>query len=215
MNNFQEFFTTLSTLKIIPVIKIDSVDQALPLAEALQAGELPGAEITFRTEAAAGAIKAIRSAFPTMITGAGTVINLEQAQRAIDAGAQFFVSPGYDPELVDFAQSNTIPILPGINNPTGIQQALKQGLDVVKFFPAEASGGVAMIDALSAPFPQVRFMPTGGIGVKNLSDYLNRKAVLAVGGSWMVPGTLIAEGKWKEIEALTRDAVLLAGQLRT
>lgn len=171
---------------IIPVIKLNSVEQAVPLAKALIDGGIPAAEVTFRTEAAADGIKAIKEAYPEMLLGAGTVINKDYAKKAIDAGAEFIVSPGFNPEVVDFVLDKGVPMIPGVANPGQIEQALCKGLDCLKLFPAETLGGVAMLDALSGPFPNVKFMATGGINAKNMGEYLKRKNILAIGGSWMV-----------------------------
>ena len=175
----------LSLIGIVPVIKIDNAADALPLAKALCEGGLPCAEITFRTAAAKDAIAAITKEYPDMIVGAGTVLTKEQVDDAIEAGSKFIVSPGFNPEIVKYCQEKGCPIIPGINNPTGIEQALSLGLTTVKFFPAEPSGGVKMIKAMAAPYGNVTFMPTGGVDAKNLKDYLGFSKIIACGGSWM------------------------------
>nr|MCR4713425.1 bifunctional 4-hydroxy-2-oxoglutarate aldolase/2-dehydro-3-deoxy-phosphogluconate aldolase [Treponemataceae bacterium] len=156
---------------IIPVIKLTSVEQAVPLAKALLDGGIPAAEVTFRSAAAADGIKAIKEAYPEMLLGAGTVINKDFAKRAIDAGAEFIVSPGFNPEVIDFVLDKGVPMIPGVATPGEIEQALCKGLDVLKFFPAEAAGGVAMLNAFAGPFSNVRFMATGGINAKNMGEY--------------------------------------------
>ena len=197
----------LSKIGIVPVIKIDKVEDAVPLAGALIDGGLPCAEVTFRTAAAADAIAAMSAAYPDLLVGAGTVLTTEQVDKAVAAGAKFIVSPGLNPEVVKYCVEREIPIVPGINNPTGIEQALSLGLTTVKFFPAEPSGGVKMIKAMAAPYGNVTFMPTGGVGVDNLKDYLAFPKILACGGSWMVPADKIAAGDFDGIRGLVREAV--------
>jgi 2-dehydro-3-deoxyphosphogluconate aldolase/(4S)-4-hydroxy-2-oxoglutarate aldolase len=198
----------LGEIGLVPVIKIDDASKATGLAAALVDGGLPCAEITFRSEAAAAAIKAIRKAHPEMLIGAGTVINAELAQKAVDAGADFIVAPGFNPSVVDWCLARGVPIVPGVNGPANIELCLERGLDVLKFFPAEASGGVAMLDALSGPFGQLSFMPTGGVDMRNLADYARRSNVLAVGGTWMVKAELIQSEDWPAITALCREALV-------
>jgi 2-dehydro-3-deoxyphosphogluconate aldolase/(4S)-4-hydroxy-2-oxoglutarate aldolase len=205
-----DLLARISEIGIIPVISLPRLDQALPLAEALLKGGLPCAEVTFRTAAAAEAIAEIRARFPEMLVGAGTVLSTEQAERALDVGAQFLVSPGTNPAVVDYAHSHEAVIFPGICTPTEIEQALAHGCEVLKFFPAEQIGGIKLLKALMAPYRQVRFIPTGGIEPANLKDYLNLSAVVACGGSWMVKPELIAAGDFAEIERLTSEAVALA-----
>jgi len=192
---------------IVPVIKIEDAKDAEPLAAALIMGGLPAAEVTFRTGAAADAIRAMTAAFPDLLVGAGTVLSVEQAKTAVAAGARFIVSPGLNPDVVRWCQANGVPVVPGINDPTGIEQALCLGLKTVKFFPAEASGGVAMIKAMSAPYGDVTFMPTGGIGPDNLRDYLAFSKIIACGGSWMVKPDMIAAGDFAGVEKKVREAV--------
>lgn len=196
--------------KIVPVVKLDRVEDALPLAKALLDGGLPIAEITFRTDAAEEAIRQIRNKYPEMLCGAGTVVNLNQAERAVSAGATFIVSPGLSREVIQFAQKNHIPVLPGCCTPTEIMEAMSCGLKVVKFFPAKQFGGLDTIKALSAPFPGMMFMPTGGISAENLRTFLDFNKIYACGGSWMVADNLIKEGKFDEIARLTKAAVELA-----
>ncbi len=197
----------LSLIGIVPVIKIDDAKDALPLAKALIDGGLPCAEVTFRTDAAKDAIAAISKEYPEMIVGAGTVLTPEQADIAVEAGAKFIVSPGLNPDVVRHCVSNGYPIVPGINNPSGIEQALSLGLDTVKFFPAENSGGLGMLKAMSAPYGKVKFMPTGGIGPANIRDYLSFNKILCCGGSWMVKADLIEAGDFDGIRKLTEQAV--------
>lgn len=197
----------ISKIGIVPVIKIDDAKDAVPLAKALIKGGLPCAEVTFRTAAAADAIAAMSKAYPDLLVGAGTVLTTEQVDKAVAAGAKFIVSPGLNPEVVRYCVEREIPIVPGINNPTGIEQALSLGLTTVKFFPAEPSGGVKMIKAMAAPYGNVTFMPTGGVSVDNLKDYLAFPKIIACGGSWMVPADKIAAGDFDGIERLVREAV--------
>lgn len=199
---------------VIPVIKIDNVEDAFPLAEALKKGGLCAAEITFRTDAAEESIRRIAKAYPDFLIAAGTVLTSEQADKAMAAGASFIVSPGTNPEVVKHCNEKGYPVIPGVCTPSEVEMAMSLGLTYLKFFPAEAAGGVKMIKAMAAPYTKVKFMPTGGIGVKNLAEYLNCKAVFACGGSWMVPSDKIADGKFDEIEALTREAVQLVKEIK-
>jgi len=192
---------------IVPVVKIDNADDAKPLAKALLEGGLPIAEITFRTEAAEQAIRNITGEFPEMLVGAGTVLNVEQAERAINAGVKFIVSPGFNPKVVQYCIDKNVPITPGCSNPTDIEMALDFGLETVKFFPAEAFGGLKTLKAMSAPYGMMKFIPTGGINAKNINDYLAFNKVLACGGSWMVKSDLTASGNFAEITRLTKEAV--------
>jgi 2-dehydro-3-deoxyphosphogluconate aldolase/(4S)-4-hydroxy-2-oxoglutarate aldolase len=170
-------------------------------------GGLPVAEVTFRTDAAADSIRKIAAERPNVIVGAGTVLTTEQVAMAHDAGAQFLVTPGFNPKVVAEAVRRGIPIVPGANSPTDVEMGLEAGLDILKFFPAEASGGVTMLKSLVGPYGGVRFVPTGGIGAKNLAQYLALPNVLACGGSWMVDPKLIAQGNFDEITRLTREAI--------
>ena len=197
----------ISDIGIVPVIKLDDENNAVPLAKALCDGGIPAAEVTFRTSQAEGAIRRISAAVPGMLVGAGTVLTTEQVDRAVGAGAKFIVSPGLNPKVVSYCREKGIPVIPGCSNPSDIEAALELGLDTVKFFPAEAMGGVKVLKALSAPYGSVRFMPTGGISASNLNDYLSLKNVVACGGSWMVKPELIASGDFGTITALSREAV--------
>ena len=197
----------ISKIGIVPVVKIDRAEDALPLAKALCAGGLPCAEVTFRTDAAAAAIEIMTKNFPNMCVGAGTVLNAVQVDAAVAAGAKFIVSPGLNPKTVKYCIEKGVPITPGTSSPSDIEQAIELGLEVVKFFPAEQSGGLAKIKAMAAPYVNMKFMPTGGINAKNLTSYLDFPKIIACGGSWMVPGDLINAGEWDKIEQLTREAV--------
>ena len=197
----------LYSIGLIPVIKIENPDDAVPLAKALIDGGLPAAEITFRTKCAAEAIKNITEAYPDMLVGAGTVLTTEQVDAAIAAGSKFLVSPGLNPKVTAYALSKGVPMLPGCSNPSDVEAALELGLDTVKFFPAEAAGGLNMLKAMAAPYGNLRFMPTGGINADNLLSYLKFNKIIACGGSFMVKDELIKEKKWDEITALTRNAV--------
>ena len=208
------FFDRFHNIGVIPVLEIDSVERAKPLAEALLAGDLPVAEVTLRTEAALESIRVIARENPEVIVGAGTVINREQAEAARDAGAQFLVSPGLAEEVVVWAQENRIPILAGAVTPTEMIRAIQLGLDLLKFFPAETMGGLRAIKALSDPFPTLRFIPTGGIRLENLAEYLQTEKIHAVGGSWMAKRQMIAEGRFAEITSLAKEASNFVKQIR-
>lgn len=199
---------------VVPVVVLDDVKDALPLAKALTEGGLPCAEVTFRTEAAEESIKVMAEAYPDMVVGAGTVLTIEQVDAAVKAGAKFIVSPGFDPEIVDYCLEKEIPIFPGCVTPSEVAQAVKRGLKVVKFFPAEPAGGVAMIKAMAAPYNQLRFMPTGGIGTQNLKDYLEFNKIICCGGSWMAKADLIKNGEFEKICKLTKEAKELAKSIR-
>ncbi|WEM44910.1 bifunctional 4-hydroxy-2-oxoglutarate aldolase/2-dehydro-3-deoxy-phosphogluconate aldolase (plasmid) [Photobacterium sp. DA100] len=196
----------LAALKVIPVIAIKNAEDAIPLGKALVDNGMPCAEITFRTEAAADAIRNMRKEFPEMLIGAGTVLTKEQVDEAIDAGVDFIVSPGFNPTTVKYCQEKGVAIVPGVNNPSLVEQAMEMGLRTLKFFPAEPSGGVSMLKALTAVYP-VKFMPTGGVSLGNIDDYLALPSVLACGGTWMVPGDLIDNKQWDELGLLVKDAV--------
>lgn len=199
----------LRASKIVPVIALDNAIDAVPLGAALRKSGIPVAEITFRSPAAAEAIRRLRDADPDILIAAGTVLNAAQAKAAQQAGADFIVSPGFNPNTVKACQDMDIPITPGINNPTAIEAALEHGIDTVKYFPAEASGGIPMLKALLAPYAMLKIMPTGGINAKNIRDYLAIKNVIACGGSWMVEKSLLAAQNWAEVERLGKEAVAL------
>lgn len=202
----------IAELKVVPVVVLEDAKDAAPLAKALCEGGLPCAEVTFRTAAAKDSIKAMTDAYPDMLVGAGTVLTTEQVDSAVEAGAKFIVSPGFDPEIVDYCLEKEIPVFPGCITPSEVAQAVKRGFRVVKFFPAEQFGGVATIKALSAPYVGLKFMPTGGISAKNLKEYLACKPIVACGGSWMVKKDLIEAGEFEKIKELTKEAVALANE---
>ncbi len=197
----------IQKIGIVPVVVLNDANDAKPLAEALVKGSLPCAEVTFRTAAAEESIQIMTEAYPEMLIGAGTVLTTEQVDRAVAAGAKFIVSPGLNPKTVRYCQEKNIPVVPGVANPSDIEAALDLGLETVKFFPAEALGGLKMIKAMAAPYTSVTFMPTGGINADNIRTYLDFPKILACGGSWMVSAALVKEKKFDEIEALTRQAV--------
>nr|WP_308506368.1 bifunctional 4-hydroxy-2-oxoglutarate aldolase/2-dehydro-3-deoxy-phosphogluconate aldolase [uncultured Agathobaculum sp.] len=198
----------VQSIGVVPVIKLNHPERdAIPLAKALIAGGVPVAEVTFRAAGAAIAIKAMRENFPEMLVGAGTVLTTEQVDEAMAAGAQFIVTPGMDPDIVAYCQKVGIQIFPGCTTPTDYHTAYKFGLEVLKFFPAEQSGGIAKIKAMSAPFPMFKIMPTGGISLKNLADYVKNPVIAACGGSYMVTADLIDNGKWDEITDLCKQSV--------
>lgn len=209
-----EVLEQLGKIGIVPVVVLEDAKDALPLAKALCDGGLPCAEITFRTEAAEESIRLLSQEYPQMLVGAGTVLTTEQAKRAAAAGAKFLVSPGTNPQVVKYCVENHLLITPGCANPSDIEQALENGLDVVKFFPAELAGGLAMIQALAAPYVNVKFMPTGGIHPGNAREYLKYERVLACGGSWMVKGDLIREGAFDKIRQLCEEAVQIVKESR-
>ena len=199
-----EVLSKIESVGIVPVVKLNDVSKAVPLCNALIQGGIDVAEITFRTECAAEVIKTISANCPNMLVGAGTVLNVEQAQRAIDAGAKFIVCPGCLPEIIDFCNEKNVPILPGCVTPSEIMVALSKGLKVVKFFPAAEFGGLKTMKSLSAPFAQVKFMPTGGVNLENLSEFINAKFIVACGGTYMVKEDLINSEHYEEITRLSK-----------
>ena len=199
---------------VIPVVVINVVEDAEPLAQALCEGGLPCAEVTFRTAAAEESIRKMTDIYPDMLIGAGTVLTTEQVDRAAAAGAKFIVSPGFDPEVVDYCILKQIPVFPGCITPSEVAQAVKRGLKVVKFFQAAQFGGVSTIQALTAPYVGLKFMPTGGVNAKNLADYLQCKSIIACGGSWMVKSDLIKAGEFEKIKDMTKEAVSLVNEIR-
>jgi 2-dehydro-3-deoxyphosphogluconate aldolase/(4S)-4-hydroxy-2-oxoglutarate aldolase len=202
----EKIFEALCQIGVVPVIAIDRADDAVPLARALLAGGIGCAEITFRTAAAAEAIRRLTGEVREMLAGAGTVLTVQQAEQAALAGAQYIVSPGFDAAVVDWCQEHHVPVLPGVATPTEINMALARGLKILKFFPAEEFGGVRMLKALYGPYPEVRFIPTGGIRAHNLAEYLALPNVAACGGSWMATSRMIAEGQFEEIARLSTEA---------
>jgi 2-dehydro-3-deoxyphosphogluconate aldolase/(4S)-4-hydroxy-2-oxoglutarate aldolase len=207
---FEDFYK----VGIIPVLEIESALHAKPLAESLYAGGLPVAEITLRTDAALDSIRAIAREVAGVLVGAGTVINREQAEAACEAGAQFLVSPGMVEEVVEWAQENHVPVLAGAVTPSEMIRGLNLGLNILKFFPAETLGGLKAIKAMSDPFPQLRFIPTGGVKLENVADYLQMEKIHAVGGSWMAKRQMIADGKFDEITRMAKEASDVVKQVR-
>lgn len=202
----------LKAYKVVPVIAIENAEDIVPLGKVLVENGLPVAEITFRSDAAIEAIRLLRAEYPQMLIGAGTVLNRDQVIAAKEAGATFVVSPGFNPNTVKACREVGIDIIPGINNPSGVEAALEMGLTTLKFFPAEASGGINMIKSLLAPYTDIEIMPTGGINANNINDYLAIPRVVACGGSWMVDKGMITRGEWQEIGRLTKEAVALVNQ---
>lgn len=212
MNDLEQ---KISEIGVVPVIKLSNPQRdAIPLANALCAGGVPVAEVTFRAEGADHAIKLMTEAHPEMLVGAGTVLSTEQVDKVIAAGGKFIVTPGLDIELVKYCQKKNIPVFPGCTTPTDYHAAYKLGLDVLKFFPAEQSGGLAKIKSMSAPFPMFKIMPTGGIDLKNLAAYAAHPIICACGGSYMVKADLIENGKWEEITELCRQSVEIVKEAR-
>lgn len=204
----------IGEMGIVPVVVLNDSIDAKPLAQALCEGGLPCAEVTFRTEAAEASIQIMTEKFPDMLIGAGTVLTIEQVDRAVAAGAKFIVSPGFNPDVVKYCIDNKILIIPGCANPSDVEQAISYGLEVVKFFPAEQAGGLAYIKAIAAPYVSMKFMPTGGINPKNVQEYLAYERILACGGSWMVKGDFINAKEFDKIKMLVEDAVEIAKESR-
>lgn len=202
MNN--EWIEKLRALRVMPVIQIEDADDAVKLAQVLSENGLPAAEITFRSDAAAESIRRIRAAFPEIVLCAGTVLTAEQADLAIEAGADFVVSPGFNPTTVKYCLENGIKIIPGVNNPSQVEQALELGVSALKFFPAEASGGINMLKSLTGPYGNIQLMPTGGVKPSNLLDYLAIPQVLACGGTWIAPTAAIRDNDWDTIASNVR-----------
>lgn len=209
-----ELLNQLGELGIIPVVAIEDAADAPRLGQALLAGGLPCAEITFRTAAAADAIRAMSNECPDVLVGAGTVLTVEQADTAVSAGAKFIVTPGFDASVVDWCIANHVPITPGVMTPTEINMALNKGLSLLKFFPAEAAGGTKTLKAIGGPYGGVKFIPTGGISPANLADYLSLPMVHACGGSWLVKKQLIADGEFEQIQNLAAEGVQLVQTIR-
>lgn len=207
-------FEELGQIGLVPVITLETPEDAVPLASALRAGDVGCIEVTFRTAAAADAIRHISTACPDMLVGAGTILTVQQAARALEAGAQYIVSPGFDAVLVYWCQEHALPVLPGVMTPTEIQMATARGVPVLKFFPAEEAGGVPLLRAFAAPYQEVRFIPTGGINVANFASYLALPNVVACGGSWMATRSMIAAGEFAEITRLAREARAIVRRAR-
>lgn len=205
---------TLYEIGVIPVIKMDEPEHAIPLAKALVRGGLPAAEVTFRSEAAARSIEYMAKEVPELFLCAGTVLEPKMAKLAVSAGAKAVVSPGTNLDTVAWCRENNVPVIPGIATPTELETCMREGLSLVKLFPAEVVGGVAMLKALAGPYAAMKFMPTGGVNPENLGDYLSQKNVVACGGSWIVPQNLLAAGRFDEIERLAREAATLRDKVR-
>ena len=209
-----EVLEKLGQYGIVPVVVLNDSKDAAPLADALCDGGLACAEVTFRTETAADSIRIMTEKHPEMLVGAGTVLTTKQVDEAVKAGAKFIVSPGLNPTIVKYCIEKNIPITPGVATPSEMEQAIELGLNLVKFFPAEPSGGLAMINAVAAPYTMLKFMPTGGINPDNVKDYLNSDKIFACGGSWMVKGNLINDGNFDKIKELTKEAVDIVKEIR-
>lgn len=209
-----EVLKKIGEIGIIPVVVLDDAKDAEPLAKALIEGGLPCAEVTFRTAAAEEVIRKMATAYPDLFVGAGTVLTVEQVNRAVNAGAKFIVSPGLNPEVVKYCVQRGIPVCPGTCTPSEVEQALALGLDTVKFFPAEPAGGLGFIKAMAAPYTGVKFMPTGGISAKNVREYLAYDRILACGGSWMVKKDLVKAGDFEKITELVREAADIVKEVR-
>lgn len=202
----QETFDRFHEIGIIPVVVLNDAKDAIPLGDALMKGGLPAAEVTFRTAAAEESIRQMAKTYPDLLVGAGTVLTRDQADRAIDAGAKFIVSCGYDPDIVQYCLDKDIPVCPGTATPSEMMGCMRQGLDHVKFFPAEPSGGLTMIKAITAALVNLKIMPTGGINATNVVDYLKNEKIFCAGGSWMVKKNLIEAGEFDQIEAKVKEA---------
>ncbi len=198
----------IKKIGIVPVVVLNDAKDAEPLAKALIDGGIPCAEVTFRTDAAEDSIRIISEKYPEMLVGAGTVLTTEQVDRAVAAGAKFIVSPGLNPRIVEYCIEKDVPVVPGTSNPSDVEKAIELGLETVKFFPAEASGGLKFLKAISGPYKNMTFMPTGGINEKNITEYLAFDKIIACGGSWMVKGSLVTEGAFDKITELVREAVM-------
>ncbi len=209
-----ETLKKINEIGIVPVVVLNDAKDAAPLAKALCDGGLPCAEVTFRTEAAEESIRIMSEQFPEMLVGAGTVLTTEQVDRAVAAGAKFIVSPGLNPRIVKYCVEKGILIIPGCANPSDIEQAIENGLSVVKFFPAEAAGGLKMIKAMAAPYVGVNFMPTGGINPKNVREYLAFNRIIACGGSWMVTADLVNNGEFDKITELAKECTEIVKESR-
>lgn len=204
----------ISEVGILPVVVLDDAKDAKDLAKALIEGGLPCAEVTFRTAAAEKSIRVISEAYPEMLVGAGTVLSVDQVKKAVAAGAKFIVSPGFDEEVVKYCLDNNISVTPGVCTPSDVQKGYKMGLDVLKFFPAEPSGGLSMIKAIAAPYTMMKFIPTGGINENNMEDYLKYNRILAIGGSWMVKSSLVKNGEFEKIKEMSKTAVARVKEIR-
>jgi 2-dehydro-3-deoxyphosphogluconate aldolase/(4S)-4-hydroxy-2-oxoglutarate aldolase len=204
-----DIFEKIKEFKIIPVATINKIEFALPLAKTLVESGLPLIEVTFRTNVAAEVIKILTESYPDLLVGAGTILKVEQVKKAVNAGTQFIVTPGFNPKVVDYCIKNQIPIIPGVNTPTMVEWALDRGLKTVKFFPANLSGGPEMLKSLAGPYPSVKFLPTGGINNDSLLSYLDLSNVIACGGSWIIKKDLIDEGNFEDIKKLIESGLSL------
>ena len=211
----EKIIEKLGEYGVVPVVVINDKEDAEPLADALCEGGLACAEVTFRTEAAEEAIRIMKNAHPEMLVGAGTVLTIDQVDRAVNAGAGFIVSPGYDPEIVDYCIERKIPVIPGCVTPSEVAKGISRGLEVLKFFPCEQAGGLPMLKAMSGPYTNVKFMPTGGISAENLADYLSFSKIVCCGGSWMVKSDLIKAKDFETIKAKVREAVEIVRNARS
>ena len=209
-----DILSQIQEIGIVPVVKLNNVEKAIPLCKALMSGGINVAEITFRTECAGEIIKKITIDCSEMIVGAGTIINVEQAKLAIECGAKFIVSPGFSRDIVKYCQSQNIPVIPGCITPSEIMQAIDCGLNVVKFFPAKEFGGLSTMKSLSAPFGQIKFMPTGGISLDNLKEFISAKFIVACGGTYMVKDDLINNDKFEEITNLSKQSINIIKEAR-
>ncbi|MBR1439811.1 MAG: bifunctional 4-hydroxy-2-oxoglutarate aldolase/2-dehydro-3-deoxy-phosphogluconate aldolase [Lachnospiraceae bacterium] len=210
----QEVLKKFTEVGIIPVVVLNDAKDAEPLGKALMEGGLPAAEVTFRTDAAEESIRIMAEKYPDMLVGAGTVLTIDQVDRAVKAGAKFIVSPGFDPEIVKYCLEKDIPVCPGTQTPTEVIAAYKLGLDHVKFFPAENAGGLSMIKAVGAAMTTMKFMPTGGINAENVVEYLKSDKIFCCGGSWMVKGDMIKAGQFEEIKAKVAEAAAIVKNVR-
>ncbi len=209
-----EILRRIGTIGIVPVVSLPDATRARPLAQALVRGNLPVAEVTFRTAAAAEGIALMKQAEPEMLVGAGTVLTTAQVRAALDAGAEFIVAPGFDPQVVDYCLERAVPVMPGVMTASELTQAVLRNLPAVKFFPAEAMGGMKTLKALAGPFPDVLFMATGGVTAANVGSYLSWNRMLAIGGSWMVAKDLLAEERYDDVSALALQAVCIVAGLK-
>lgn len=210
----KELLERIGEIGIVPVVVLNDVKDAEPLAQALCDGGLSCAEVTFRTDAAEESIRRMTESFPDMLVGAGTVLTIDQVDRAVAAGAKFIVSPGLNPKIVKYCNEKGVLIIPGCANPSDVEQAIENGLSVVKFFPAEQAGGLNYIKAIAAPYTGLKFMPTGGINPKNVRSYLAYDKILACGGSWMVKGDLVQAGEFDKVRELVKEAVEIVKESR-
>ena len=208
------FYAQLEKTGVVPVVVLEKVEDAVPMASALVAGGLPAAEVTFRTAAAADCIKKMADECPDILVGAGTVVNLEQCKRAVEAGAKFIVSPGYDEQIIDWCLENEVNLVPGGVTPAELTYLINRGFDITKFFPANLYGGLKALEALAAVFVGHRFMPTGGVSSDNVREFLGSKAIIAAGGTWMVKPNLFADGDFSRVEALAAEAAAAVQEVR-